>query len=81
MKTSTPITAEALLERFVEMYGEIALPLAAIQDDPNLWRDYYDYSGNHMILTDEGWEPGEAKQSYIDEGHAGEIIDEVNTPK
>jgi hypothetical protein len=33
-----------------------------------------------MILTEEGWEPGEVKQSVIDEFGADAILDEVNAP-
>ena len=57
-----------------------------ITGDPGWWRDYYLFTGQHMILTDEGWEDGAAKQSYIDmlkdERYTLDdlILDEVNAP-
>jgi hypothetical protein len=66
-----------LLERFADTYGDVPLPSVT---GPKLWRDFYEFSGDHMILTDEGWEPGSAKQSYIDEGYEDFIHDEVNSP-
>lgn len=35
-----------------------------IEPGLKLWRDYWIYTRQHMILTDEGWEPGEALASY-----------------
>lgn len=78
-------TSVSLLERFVDLYGEV--PLEGSMIDPDLqpllqlWHDYYEWTGDHMILTDEGWEPGEAKQSYVDAGDADAILDELNAPK
>lgn len=54
--------------------------------DQDWYRDYYVLTGSHMILTDEGWCPGDCKQSLIDEylgdGEAVDnvILDEVNAP-
>lgn len=75
-----------LLDRFVAVYGEVPLEGEMIAPGLKLWHDYYEWSGDHMILTDEGWETGEAKQSYVDlakdEGQvlSDFILDEVNTP-
>ena len=54
--------------------------------DRDWWKNYYQLTGKHMILTEEGWEDGSAKQTYIDslepnEGIADVILDEVNAPK
>ena len=75
--------AMELLERFVNLYGETPLEGSMIPEGLKLWRDYWIYSGQHMILTDEGWEPGEALESYVDSLDEGEKIgavihDEVN---
>lgn len=49
-----------------------------------LWRDYWKYSGQHMILTDDGWEPADiALPIYAENLDDGEdlsdvIQDEVN---
>lgn len=72
------ITPMGLLERFVDLYGETPLAGAMIEPGRKLWRDYYEFMGEHMILTDEGWEPGEVKQSYLDEIGPDAILDEVN---
>lgn len=48
---------------------------------PQGWfRRLFLLQGDHMILTSEGWEPGEAKQSYVDSGDVDEILDEINPP-
>jgi hypothetical protein len=70
--------ATDLLERFADLYGEVALCGAMIGPGRKLWREYYDYLGEHMILTDEGWESGESKAQYLIGGV--DIYDEVNAP-
>jgi hypothetical protein len=45
-----------LLERAVA--DEIRAP------DPQWFRDYFLLTGQHMILTDEGWEDGSSKPAY-----------------
>jgi hypothetical protein len=78
--------AESLIDGFVNVYGEFHLTRNTIAPGMKLWRDYYEWTGDHMILTDEGWEPGEQKQSYIDQAASegcdlGDFIqDEVNAP-
>lgn len=70
--------ASDLLERFVEMYGEVAMSPAMVESDPKLWYDYYRYSGQHMILTDEGWEPGSVLESYMKQLNGEDIRDIVH---
>jgi hypothetical protein len=48
--------------------------------DDNWYGDYYELTGIHMILTDEGWVSGDSKQSLIDEYGEDAILDEVNIP-
>ena len=80
-------TATALLDRFVELYGEVPLEGTMIGTGLKLWRDFYEWTGDHMILTDDGWEPGEAKEIYEQMAADEElpistlIHDEVNAPK
>lgn len=69
-----------LLEAFVEVYSEAPLEGSMVEPGEKAWRRYYELSGQHMILTDEGWEPGESKASYIANGFADWILDEVNAP-
>lgn len=37
-------------------------------------------TGEHMILTDEGWAGGESRQSVVDDFGEEAILDEVNKP-
>lgn len=73
-------TATALLTRVEALYSEVR-----IVEDLGFWRDYYRFTGCHMILTDEGWESGSAKQSYLDDWKgvphcSNPILEEVNAP-
>jgi hypothetical protein len=78
--------AVELLERFAEVYGEAPLRGSMIEPGRKLWRNYYEWTGEHMILVDGGWEPGEGKAGYEqmakDESVAlsSLILDEVNSP-
>lgn len=64
--------AEDLLKRVARNMEE------APAFDPEWWRDYYLFTGEHMILTDEGWEPGDCKESLMED--EAEILDEINAP-
>jgi hypothetical protein len=83
---SDNVTPMTLLERFVELYGEVPLEGSMINPGMKLWRDYYVFSGDHMILTEDGWEPGSVRQSYIEMANleglpiTDFILDEVNPP-
>lgn len=48
--------------------------------DSEWFRDFYLITGEHMVLTEEGWQAGAEKQSLIDEYGADYIQDEVNVP-
>jgi len=80
-------TPSSLLERFVELYCDAPISGSMARRGLKLWRDYYEWTGEHMILTDESWEPGEVKQSYVEMAEAeglpmsSFIQDEVNAPK
>jgi len=65
--------AEQLLEHLIEFVDEEA-------PDPYWWRDYFVLTGDHMILTEEGWEPGESKAKYQADDPKWEPLDEVNAP-
>ena len=74
------VTATDLLERIVSSINDRPV------GDTSWWRDFFLFTGQHMILTNEGWESGESRQSYIDMatkdgyGIADLILDEVNAP-
>lgn len=78
--------AKKLLKRFVDLYGEVPLDRSTIGPGHLLWRDYYKYARQHMILTREGWEPGDSLASYAAELDPDDtlrrvILDEVNWSK
>jgi hypothetical protein len=79
--------AERLLSEFAAVYAEVPLRGSMIAPGYKLWRDYHEWTGCHMILTDHGWENGAEKASYEERASAEElplscfIHDEVNAPE
>lgn len=76
--------AEKLLERIdaqVDDIGRIDL-----SNDPTWRADYYKFTGEHMILTEEGWDSGENRESYVQQAAADDaplsdyILMEINAP-
>lgn len=49
--------------------------------DCDWFHDLYLLTGEHMILTDEGWQPGNCKQAILDEYGDDAILEEVNAPE
>ncbi len=69
MTTEKKLTlAMGLLERAVAT--EMSAP------DKTWFQEYFSLTGEHMILTDEGWETGGAREIY----QPGEVLDEINAP-
>ena len=72
-----PAPVRSLLARAAEFCTENA-------PDREWFRDYYLLTGEHMILTDEGWCWGSCKESllkdYPNEKPEDIILDEVNAP-
>ena len=75
-------TTLSLVRRFAELYDQSPISDSQIEEGRKLWRDYYVLIGQHMILTDEGWEDGTSKAAYLEsaDGDEGVILDEVNAP-
>ena len=79
-------TTEAKLEAATDLLKRAANRLAGDRaPDETWWPDLFELTGEHMILTDEGWQPGSEKQSYLDDhakhpGWSDPILDEVNAP-
>ena len=80
--TSAVAQINERLGEAMRLLEEVETHLIETEECPNgTWfRRYFLLTGDHMILTDEGWEPGEAKQSYLDAGDADAIQDEINIP-
>lgn len=79
MSTSLEI-ALALLDRAAARLCDDRAP------DTTWWRELFVLTRQHMILTDEGWEPGENRWTYLEEWEqhpnwANPILDEVNGPE
>lgn len=78
--------AVELLERFAALYGETPLEGSMIDPGMELWREYWQWTGKHMIRTDEGWEEGTVKPELVklakDEGEPLDsyILEEINAP-
>lgn len=64
--------AKKLLKRACDLLDE-----SDTSADRVFWRDYYAYTGQHMIQTDEGWAPGAERITYDD----ADILCEVNGPR
>lgn len=62
--------ALGLLERALPQFEHNA-------PDPKWFKEYFALTGAHMVLTEEGWEPGDAREAY----QPGEVLDEVNAPE
>lgn len=83
-----PAELKARVEAVEKLLADAAVHMADIETAPpeGWWKRYFLYSGDHMILTEEGWEPGEGKESYIEQAKEDEmdlsevIFDEVNAP-
>jgi hypothetical protein len=69
------VEAMRLLEEASECFEDYA---------PNdTWFErYFSLTGEHMILTEDGWETGEAKELYLSSPEYGPdyILKEVNAP-
>lgn len=63
-----------LLDRAADHLADSPAP------DATWWKELFQITGEHMILTEEGWESGEGKSAYLTEGDDNPILDEVNAP-
>lgn len=79
------MTQDERLELATDLLNRAADDMEDRSPDTTWLRDYFTLTGEHMILTDEGWEPGDAKQTYLDDWAkhpqwSDPILDEVNAP-
>jgi len=68
---------ESLAHRAAEFFGstETSAP------DYRWWKDYFSLTGEHMILTENGWEDISAKEEYLKNDPSWEPLDEVGNDK
>lgn len=62
------------LEESVDLLHLIADHLETAPGPKDWWKRYFVFIGQHMVLTEEGWEPGDLDRDGID------ILDEVCAP-
>jgi len=67
--------AADLLRRFAELYGEVRMRGASVAPCVQLWREFYQWTGEHYVLTDEGWMPAADHVAGSEE-----VLEEVNAP-
>jgi hypothetical protein len=67
------------LEKAMNLLGRVQ---EIEMDDVTWYRELYELNGEHMVLTEDGWDFGGFKQRYIEDndGDASVILDEVNAP-
>lgn len=75
-------TPSALPSAWMPLLTEAANHMGECETSPGptWWKRYFQITGDHMILTDEGWEHGSTKGSYVETFGAESILDEVNAP-
>lgn len=77
-------TAEHKLEEVMSLLHRAAEYMESQAPDEMWWREYFLLTGEHMILTDEGWESASVKESYereaAEHGESWKPLDEVNAP-
>lgn len=74
------MTTKQKLEKAMDLLNRVEAGEAIVHRDFNWYRDFYLLTGDHMVRTDEGWEDGDGKQTYIDSGDEDAILEEVNAP-
>lgn len=79
-RSTLTATADALLPRAVEALDSLYELFDEIAPDTQWMRDYYLVNGEHAILGEYGWEPGENLASYRSETPDWQPLDEVNAP-
>jgi hypothetical protein len=77
LRRCTYVTDEQKLARAMEYLEALATVLDERAPDEDWWGDYFSLTGQHMVLTEEGWEPAEPVKADPEI----EILDEVNAPE
>jgi hypothetical protein len=70
-------------EQYVKAMCLLASAAEQMEDKPptESWlREYFELTGDHMVCTEEGWQPGENKEALICDYGEDHILDEVNAP-
>jgi len=66
-------TLRAAIDVAADLVGEKA-------PDATWFREYYEITGDHMVLTEDGWIPAEFNTREITGEDPAEVIEEVNAP-
>jgi hypothetical protein len=71
--------ADSTLKRSLELLDSIHCLIDEHAPDGKWFKDYFTLTGDHMVLTEEGWELGEDIYAELP-ANRPEILDEVNAP-
>jgi hypothetical protein len=78
---SNPSTVEVKrLEQAMNLLNRAADYCSDNPPDKEWFRDLFLLTGEHMVLTEEGWQPGNNRPMLVAEYGEGHIEDEVNGP-
>lgn len=85
MKTITKGELQANFDKAMELLKRV-VEKETPAPDAQWFTDYFTLTGDHMILTEEGWEPGDVKKVYMDDWEknpdwSNPILSEVNAQK
>lgn len=75
------LTSEQKLEKAMVLLRRTGELFTDCAPDNNWWRDYFEITGEHMILVDETWETPEIMADYLAEDPDFEPDDEINAPQ
>jgi hypothetical protein len=70
--------AKKRLELTMSLIERAASFFESCAPDTSWFEEYFSLTGDHMILTEEGWEPASAKREYLKDDPNWEPIKEVN---
>lgn len=78
--TSEKTHDQLIIDRSIQFVDAISEFLDEAPDD-NFFRDLFVLTGDHMVLTEEGWITAESNTDEETNGEPSEVLDEVNAPE
>lgn len=74
------MTAEDKLAKALDLLERAGERFEETPPDAFWWENYFQLTGQHMILTDEGWQDGRQRSEISLEYGEDAILKEVNAP-
>lgn len=78
---STVIDEEHKFHRLMACLDALRTIVDEHGPDEDWYRDYFTLTGDHMVLTDEGWVPAEMNTREYTGYDPAEVLDEINAPR